>query len=405
MNDLQLSLIGVGAIGVVVVWAYNVWQERKVRRAAEAMLKHITPVGDDVLLDDGGTANANPGSGEMAVPERIEPTLAAAEVDFSAEEEPIATEDQPDFSAAAAASPVIHPVTSSPVADSPVTSAIPDAALLPAQWADELTDCVLRFTTIEPVPAPAVWTLQAAWSGDLTKPVYWLACDPAENVWHRLDGNESGRFVQWAAALQLADRCGVVSASELARFFDGVKQVADMVAAPLELPARDQIALKAAALDEFCAGVDIQFRFHAVEASGSVFSGTKLRGMAEALGLVLEADGMFHAHDAEQGELFVVSNIGEEGFSVEALRTLVTHGLTLCIDVPRTRNGGVAFARMMAAGEQLARGLGGVLADAQRAPLSEAMIAAMRGKIIEVQQRMRDAGIDPGSTRALRLFS
>lgn len=404
MNDLQLSLIGAGVVGVAAVWAYNVWQERKVRRAAEALLKHITPVGDDVLLGDGDPANANPGSGEMAVPERIEPTLGAAEVDFSAEEETLVTEAQPDFAAAAMASPVTHPAAS-PVADSPVASVIPDTSILPAQWADELADCVLRFTTIEPVPAPAVWTLQAAWSGELTKPVHWLACDPAENVWRRLDGNESGRFVQWAAALQLADRCGVVSASELARFFDGVKHVADMVAATLEAPARDQVAQKAAAIDEFCAGVDIQFRFHVVEARGSVFSGTKLRGMAEALGLVLEADGVFHAHDAEQGELFVVSNLGEEGFSVEALRTLVTHGLTLSIDVPRTRNGGIAFARMMAAGEQLARGLGGVLVDAQRAPLSEAMIAAMRSKVIEVQQRMRDAGIDPGSTRALRLFS
>lgn len=404
MSDLQLSLIGAGIVGVAAVWVYNRWQERKVRRAAEAMLKHITPVGDDVLLGDGDTANAGPDNGAAAVSERIEPTLAAAEVAFRAEEENLATEDPPGFAAAATASPVICPVAG-PVADSPVASVIPDPSILPAQCADELADCVLRFTTIEPVPAPAVWTLQAAWSGDLTKPVHWLACDPVENIWHRLDGNESGRFVRWAAALQLADRCGVVSASELARFFDGVKHVADTVGATLELPARDQVALKAAALDEFCAGVDIQFRFHVVEASGSVFSGTKLRGMAEALGLVLEADGMFHAHDADQGELFVASNLGEEGFSVEALRTLVTHGLTLCIDVPRTRNGGVAFARMMAAGEQLARGLGGVLVDAQRAPLSDAMIAAMRGKIVEVQQRMRDAGIEPGSTRALRLFS
>jgi FtsZ-interacting cell division protein ZipA len=405
MTDLQLSLIGAGAVGVAAVWAYNVWQERKVRRATEALLKRITPVGDDVLLGDDAAPHAAQSSGEMTMSERIEPTLAAAEIASGAEEETSATEDRPDIVAVTAPAIPVTQAAVNPVTGPPVAGAIQDPSALPGQWADELADCVLRFTTIEPVPAPAVWTLQAAWSGDLTKPVHWLAYDPAEKVWRRLDGNESGRFAQWAAALQLADRCGAVSASELARFFDGVKHVADMVAATLELPAREQVALKAAAMDEFCAGVDIQFRFHVTEAGGGVFNGTKLRGVAEALGLALEADGMFHARDADQSELFVVSNLGEEGFSVEALRTLVTHGITLCIDVPRTRDGGVAFARMMATGEQLARGLGGVLVDAQRAPLSAAMIAAMRAKIIEVQQRMRDAGIDPGSTRALRLFS
>lgn len=401
MNELQISLIGAGVVGVAAVWIYNIWQERKVRRVAEAMLKHITPVGDDVLLGDDDTANASQSDNATAMPERIEPTLAADLPAFGVEEKIDVPAVPPEFVAAdAVANPADYPV-----ANSPEVAVMSGASALPAQWADDLSDCIVKFTTAEAVPAPVVWTMQSAWAGGLSKPVHWLAADATANVWHGLDGNETGRFVHWAAALQLADRCGAVSDSELARFFDGVAQVAEKVGAKLELPSRAQVALDAAALDEFCAGVDIQFRFHVVEASGSIFSGTKLRGVAEALGLVLEADGVFHARDAEQGDLFVMSNLGEEGFSAETLRTLVTHGLTLCIDVPRTRDGGVAFARMMAAGEQLARGLGGVLVDAQRAPLSEAMIAAMRGKIIEVQQRMRDAGIDPGSTRALRLFS
>ena len=46
-----------------------------------------------------------------------------------------------------------------------------------------------------------------------------------------------------------------------------------------------------------------------------------------------------------------------------------------------------------------------VLVDAQRAPLADAMIDAIRVKTAELQARMNEAGIAPGSTRALRLFS
>jgi FtsZ-interacting cell division protein ZipA len=73
--------------------------------------------------------------------------------------------------------------------------------------------------------------------------------------------------------------------------------------------------------------------------------------------------------------------------------------------VPRVSDGKAAFERMLGASRQIAGAMDGVLVDAQRAPLADAMIAAIRAKIVELQQRMRDGGIDPGSPRALRLFS
>jgi FtsZ-interacting cell division protein ZipA len=60
---------------------------------------------------------------------------------------------------------------------------------------------------------------------------------------------------------------------------------------------------------------------------------------------------------------------------------------------------------MLDTARRLAAALNGVLVDAQRAPLADAMIAAIHAKTVELQQRMRDGGIDPGSPRALRLFS
>ncbi|MDP3513678.1 MAG: cell division protein ZipA C-terminal FtsZ-binding domain-containing protein, partial [Sulfuritalea sp.] len=212
-------------------------------------------------------------------------------------------------------------------------------------------------------------------------------------------------YRDWAIALQLVDRRGAVSAEELTSFFDGVQQIAQHMGTALELPVFDETLLHAARLDEFCAGVDIQFVLHVVEATGGVFAGTKLRGVAEAAGLTLEADGVFRARDEAGGELFTVANLGNEPLEAATLAALATHGLTLSLDVPRAADGVAAFGRMLATARQLTTALGGVLVDAQRAPLSQAMIDAIGAKTAELQQTMRDAGIEPGSVRALRLFS
>jgi hypothetical protein len=276
---------------------------------------------------------------------------------------------------------------------------------LPVAWADSIADCILHLTAVEPVPAPALWAMQDVWAGDLDKTLHWLIRNEGDGGWRLIDANDNGRYREWVAALQLVDRRGPVSDSELGRFFDGMQQIAQHTGATLDQPPRDETLLRAAQLDEFCAAVDIQFVLHVVEASGGVFAGTKLRGVAEAAGLALEADGVFRARDAAGGELFSVANLGAERLEADTIKSLATHGLTLSLDVPRVSDGVQAFDRMLGTARQLAGALGGVLVDAQRAPLADAMIAAIRAKTAELQQRMHDAGIEPGSTRALRLFS
>lgn len=384
ISELQIALIGAGAIGVAIVWGYNVWQDRQHRKTADRIFNGEQ---DDALL--------GPEADVAAVPEedseRREPRFADAA-------EPLAA----DPSAAAADEAISAAI---PVADAttPAPEAVP--AALPSEWADDVADCVIYLTAAEPVPAPALWAMQNVWSGDLDKALHWLVRNEADGSWRRCDANDSGRYRAWVAALQLVDRRGPVSDGELGRFYDGVQQIALQTGATLEMPTRGDTVMRAGALDEFCAAVDIQFVLHVVEATGGVFAGTKLRGVAEAAGLALEADGVFRARDAVGGELFSLANLGNEKLDAETIKSLATHGLTLSLDVPRVSDGVQAFDRMLAAARQLAGALGGVLVDAQRAPLADAMIAAIRAKTAELQQRMHDAGIVPGSTRALRLFS
>ncbi|MDP2825482.1 MAG: cell division protein ZipA C-terminal FtsZ-binding domain-containing protein [Sulfuritalea sp.] len=388
ISELQIALIGAGAMAVVAVWGYNAWQERQHRQTADRIFKGGQ--GDALLDGQQAAATAVPPAAAI----RREPG-ERQEPHFSDE----ASDDLPDAVGDA-----------SPAADVPQAEReSPPQPVLPADCADSVADCVLRLVAADPVPAPAVRAMQNAWAGALSKPLHWLARHDshgdADGAWRPVDAHDTGRYREWAVALQLVDRRGPVSDGELARFFDGVQQVAKQAAASLELPSRGELVMRAGKLDEFCAAVDIQFVLHVVEVSGGVFAGTKLRGVAEAAGLILEGDGVFRARDAGGGELFTVANLGAERLEAESIKSLATHGLTLSLDVPRVTDGALAFDHMLATARQLATTLGGVLVDAQRAPLAEAMIDAMRAKTAELQQRMRDGGIVPGSTRALRLFS
>ncbi len=352
-SDLQVALIGAGATAVALVWAYNAWQDRQHRRTAERIFREGTGEGT------GASAPAEP-------QERREPSLPV--------EEAVSGEDAGHVDA------------------------------LPPQWADEVADCIVRLRAAQGLPAPAVWAVQSAWSGELSKDLRWLGRD-AGGAWRLVDAHDAGRYGEWVAALQLVDRSGPVSDGELGRFLDGMQDLARQTDASIEAPPRGETLIRAEKLDGFCAGLDIQFVLHVVEAAGGVLAGARLRAAAEAAGLVLEEDGAFHARDAEGGELFSVGNLGAELFETSTLDSLATHGLTLRLDVPRTRDGGVAFDAMLAAARQLAAALDGMLVDAQRAPLADAMIEAIRAKAAELQQRMREAGIAPGGPLALRLFS
>lgn len=352
MNELQIALIALGAAAVAGVWVYNKWQERNHRKLAERVFRGQQP---DVLLGGEGTAAADD--------ERREPVMAPA--------------------AEAKAGPPAPP----------------------AEWVDDLADCAIRIEFVEPVPAPGLWAAQSSWAVHLTKTLSWLGFDGPGNQWRKLGAHDAGRYAVVCAVLQLADRQGAVSDNELSVFLDGVRQLAQQFSGLAEAPPRDQVLIHARALDEFCAGVDVQLGVNIIDAGDDVFVGTKLRGLAEAAGLALADDGLFHAVDDKGIDLFTLGNLGLELFEVESIKSLATRGVTLSLDVPRVADGAAVFDRLVAVAGQLADGLGGDLVDGQGNPLSEAMLAGIRAKIGELQQKMAAHQIPAGSARAQRLFS
>ena len=371
MNDLQIALLGAGIALVGGVWGYNLWQERRHKKLAEGIFKGGQP---DVLLQGQG-GHEGDGGGEVrsapavdSVAERVEPEMTPL-----AQEEP---QDEPRAPSA-----------------------------LPAAWVDDIADCALRIELAEAVAAPALWAVQAAWAPQLSKPLAWMGCDAASGAWKKLTAHDAGRYAHVAVALQLADRQGALSEGELVTFVDGVQRLARQFSGAVELPPPDEVLAHAQALDQFCAGVDVQLGVNVVDLGGGSFAGTKLRGLAEAAGLILREDGRFHACDDAGGELFALGNLGAELFEAESLKTLTIPGVTFMLDVPRVADGAAVFDRMVVIARRMAQALGGALVDGQRHVLGDPTIAGIRAKIGEVQRQMQASQIAPGSPRALRLFS
>lgn len=373
MNELQLALVAAGMAVVAAVWAYNLWQERQHKKTAERIFK-----GDqvDVLLEGqegDGAAETN------------------AAVDDDVRIEPSAWPDDRER-----IEPGVAPVDGENISPTPPP---------PADFADPIADCTLRIAFADAVAAPVLWAAQAEWRESLSKPQTWQGYDAVAGQWRRLSAHEAGHYTHVAASMQLVDRQGAASENELAVFLDGVERLAERLSGIVELPPLQDLIDHATALDGFCASVDVQLGVNVIESAGGDFAGTKLRGLAEAAGLGLQADGRFHALDEQGEELFTLGNFGAELFDAETLRTLSTHGLAFMLDVPRVTDGPAAFDRMVAAARQMAQALGGTLVDGQRHLLTDQIIAGIRSKIAEIQQQMAANQIPAGSPRALRLFS
>ena len=374
ISELQLSLIVLGVLAVVGVFGYNKWQERKYRRGAE---KAFEGERADVLLEPGAPPpQPVPGrGGDGDGGERIEPTVPEAPPAAAAAPQPIV--EEPELPVPEPGAPLVH------------------AAV----------DHVLRFEAAEPITAFQLWEAAREVFGGVLKPVRWLGWDERKQTWQLLQGHSAMGARHWRVALQLADRHGAVTAPEVETFLHGVQHLADRFLAVSDFPDRAQIAERAEELDRFGAGVDVQIGIHLVANDPAGFPGTKLRGIAEAAGMVLEDDGMFHARDDAGQDLYTMSNLEPALFVADAMNGLATHGLTLSLDVPRVTNGGAAFGGMVTAARQLAAGLNGTLVDDNRAPLAQKSLEVIRAKIVEFQDQMSQRGIAAGSATAQRLFS
>ncbi|MGE5491103.1 MAG: cell division protein ZipA C-terminal FtsZ-binding domain-containing protein [Actinomycetota bacterium] len=389
MTELQYGLIGLGAAAVAGVFAYNKWQERAHRKVAEQVLKSDH---DDVLL--GGEA-----------PRREEPRFSL-EPEIQAERrEPVLAgtpEPEPEFE---------------PEAEVPVLAAEPEPEEeyeaeeevpvpdVPAKLLDPRLDFIVAMELVDAVPATQILHSQRDALQRLTKPVVWVGFNDRSRTWETIAPDTPMPYRRLRIGLQMASRRGPLSEAELTVFIAAMQELADELLAVADMPSSQSVLDQAMDLDRFSADVDLEIGVNLVS-RGTPFSGTKLRALAEAAGMVLGVDGLFTRYDDDGRVQFRLQNLESTQFSPDSIKTLSTHGLTFLLDVPRVDHADRVFSQMVELAKRFGETLQGTLVDDNRHPLNDAQLDHIKREfVVKPQVTMAQFGIPAGGPLALRLFS
>jgi len=348
MSELQLGLLGIGVLVVVGVLAYNKLQERRLERQAKGLFGSSH---DDVLL--GGSAAPRR---TAASSERIEPTLSEA----------------------------------------PQESHAPGGAL------DVSVDYIATLETQQAVAGEAVSSAIVESLSSPAKPVRWEGRNRQTASWEPLAA--SGEYQLLRAGLQLVDRNGAANEQDLSGFGAMVRSVADAVGASCTLAEPAGARQRAQELDALCADLDVQIGLNLIARGGAV-PGTRIRALAEAHGLALEADGLFYRRDESGLELYTLGNMEEPAFSADGMKALSARGLTLLLNVARVPGGIATLDRYVEFARVLAEALPAAIVDDNRQPLDQAGLSKIRAQLQALYASMEQQGIPAGSALALRLFS
>jgi len=370
MNPLFLGLLVAGVVLVIAVLAYNWMQERRVRRHIASA---FTRPGAE---REGAEPSLHPGRVEPGMPQSaaVEYAAAAQEDDLPDDAE-VPEENLP------------QPLS---VAHGTRDGIAPDPDI----------ECVVQLHAPEPATREA---LGGARSRQQTKPVRWLGRGGEGLPWQEVDAT-AGPWPEIAACLLLANRSGAATRTDIEGFLHAVADAAATLHCPCALPDVADEAARAEALDRFCADLDVQIGLTILKAELGQIAGTRLRGVAEASGFRHDPAGQFEYVDEVGNVLWRLQNYRQEPFTVDNLRVLTTPGIVLLIDVPRVADPVRVFDQMRLIAKRLAQTLEGVLVDDNRRPLDDAALSAIRDQVQATASALRAAHIEPGGTRAARLF-
>ncbi len=373
ISDFQLVLIGIIAVIIVGVIVFNRWQESQYRRRAEkAFQRDSSDAESDILFADKA--------------ERVEPSFGGMNA-IAAEEAALDELTAPILTGGAPHEVRPHYTTGNAELLPTINTEIDSVAMI-------LADAPLDADRYAPM------ILQ---SQTLAKHVLWEGL--VGGLWQPIDPTLDEKYRELRAGLQLADRCGVIDPTVLATFDEAMTKFASSLEAVSQREDINDALRRAQMIDAFCADTDIEIALNIIGKSGVTFAATKLRGLAEAKGLVALAAGEYAAKDDLGRVLYTLRN-GNPAEST-ALRTEQPYftQITLALDVPRTPNPAQVFERMYSLALQFADVLQGELVDDNKKALTSQGKRVIADTIHEITGEMQQKGVVPGSSTALRLYS
>jgi hypothetical protein len=405
VSSLQIGLIVAGVVLVVAVIVYNHWQERRVQRNAAKLPER------DVDLR------------MSRAQQRVEPTLGTRDVAALPSGGQAAVRGDAEGDSPFEVPGAVIPLPADMIDDAGAASEVRDASALvdnasiasaglgaarsvsgrAAPVPDHEIECLIPLQPAAPV---AVGALGDALRARVGKPLRWFGRADARSDWQLLAPDTAGRFAEIVACLLLADRNGAATRAQVDAFVRIVGDIAPTLPAPFTPPDIGSEVTRAESLDRLCAELDVQIGLTVQKPDPGSIPGTRLRGVAEAAGFRLGPGGRFEYMQEETGAvLYTLQNLRPDAFTAESLRLTATNGVVFLLDVARSADPPRTFDQMKLAAKRMAKTLGAELVDDNQRPLDDAAFATIREQVSDAADALRAVHIEPGSPRALALFS
>ena len=369
MTDLNLSLWGAGVALILIVIAYNFWQEYKAKKNVQrAFGEHK----DDVLM----TAEIKTTS-ERAFKgnERQEPSLGIHSIHSPSEE----VSSGQSVGAAPAGS--LHNESFS--VDAPID--------LPV---DDFIDCVIPMDLENPARGDKILSEIQSIRIVGNKPVNFIGVNADGHREAILHGNS---YTQIICGVRLVNRSGALNELEYSELVMKLRQISDNLNAFLDVPDMKHVVDAGRDLSLFVNEHDAQLSVN-VLTKGAPWEINTLLAALEKQGFAARPDGRLAMPDGEGGVLFTLSING-------SLADQVTSRVTLLLDVPCVAPKRGGFNAMVSCAKSLALRLGGLLVDDSNTLLDEATLNQIQDQVDAFYNTMQAADIPAGSTRAMRIFS
>ena len=228
-----------------------------------------------------------------------------------------------------------------------------------------------------------------------------------DNKWYAVNqGTEVERFKQIACSIQLADRGGPVSKHRLNKFQFAIENLGLELNAHVEWQGTGDAMQRAIDLDQFCIEVDQLISVHIAESSAPIH-GTKLRGLAEANGMILLEDGKFHCFTEHNTDIiaYTLSSGDGQSFTSDGLRSNVVKTAVFQIEIPKVTNSEQVFQQVVVVAKKMSTSLSAALVDDHQKPLGDLQIEKIRQQLKKIHATMVARGIMPGSISSMRLFN
>ncbi len=242
---------------------------------------------------------------------------------------------------------------------------------------------------------------------DLNKPHRIFGLRHPDKKWCDLENEpDSASFTDFGMTLQLSDRDGPVTESDLNQFSQLVLRFAEIFGRRFKFSSTFEEALEQGkALDAFCKKYDSLAILNVV-ARDVGFRGRDIEQHALDLGMSLNRRRYYDKLDPAKphnGVLYSLANLSGNGQFDDTDR-LLTNGLTLFMSIPRTRNPAHVFAEMVDDAKALCERLGGKLVDQNQRGMTQKGLKHISQQIREISAEMERQGMVPGSELSKRLF-